>query len=164
MTTGFADEGGERTLGALCEAVPGLTALVGGGPAAGPETDAGESEETLDLPVDVVCDLLRNERRRATARRVAALAPGERLDLPDLARAVASEESGVAPEAVPTDHRRTVRIALYQVHLPKLADAGVVDYDERAGTVGRGPACEGLAGIVETVERAAGADGDAGRS
>jgi hypothetical protein len=46
--------------------------------------------------------------------------------------------------------RKAVRIGLHHVHLPRLADAGVIDYDRRQGTI----RFAGHPGIEEWVEHA----------
>lgn len=69
--------------------------------------------------------LLGDERRRVTLdalRRVNAP-----ITLDELAEIVAQRESG---EMIPTDEAKTlVAITLHHVHLPKLTDCRVIDYD-----------------------------------
>lgn len=60
--------------------------------------------------------------------------PYETVSLDRLARAISERSS----EDVPDDPER-VRITLHHVHLPKLADAKVVTYDQEAGTVRYAP-------------------------
>lgn len=43
------------------------------------------------------------------------------------------------------------RVALYHVHLPKLADHGLVEWDREADAVARGPAFEEVLPLLEVV-------------
>ena len=84
--------------------------------------------EHAELPIDHAIDLLRARPRRETLRRL--LARGEPVSLADLAEAVAT---GRGPPSV--QRRERVAIDLHHVHLPKLADAGLVHYDRESETV-----------------------------
>ncbi|MFB6106236.1 MAG: hypothetical protein ABEJ70_04610 [Halobacteriaceae archaeon] len=78
------------------------------------------------VPPDVVYDLLGNRRRRLVLYHLLS-APDHATDVGALATQVAAWEHGVRPEAVTTAQRRTVYNTLRQLHLPRLASAGVVD-------------------------------------
>ncbi|WP_435182022.1 DUF7344 domain-containing protein [Halorussus sp. AFM4] len=98
--------------------------------------------------LDTVFALLRDRRRRFALRALADRESPVALD--GLAAAVARREaadadgppreaSGTAAPASPTPDATPaatddVAEALHHVHLPKLADAGVVDYDEADNT------------------------------
>lgn len=93
--------------------------------------------------LDTVFALLRDRRRRAALHVLAArTAP---VALADLAAAVAAREAADAD---------AVAEALHHVHLPKLADAGVVDYDE-ADRIAALARTEDVAPFLETVESGA---------
>jgi hypothetical protein len=79
-----------------------------------------------DLPADVVADLVEHPRRRLALRTLAAEGT---MTVTDLARRVAAEERGEAPEAVPDSVVRAVREDLYEHHVPKLTATGVAEYD-----------------------------------
>ena len=49
------------------------------------------------------------------------------------------------------DGRRTVEVALCHVHLPRLADAGVIDYDREAGTVEPTDRTEAVREVIDLV-------------
>lgn len=73
-----------------------------------------------DLSDDEQLQLLSNERRRAV---LAVLAEAEvPLTVDEIAPAVERRVPG-------NPHRRTVRVSLHHVHLPMLADLGVLEYD-----------------------------------
>lgn len=80
-------------------------------------------------PLDVVFDVLQNKRRRYVLTGLAAASDGE-TTLKQLADDLAAESDGT---------RNSVYSALYQSHVPKLADAGAIDYDRRSGVLERGP-------------------------
>lgn len=61
-------------------------------------------------------------------------AESERVDIDALAAALANWDGGPSPVAERT-HSDDVEVALRHIHLPKLADAGVVAFDEDTGTI-----------------------------
>lgn len=96
---------------------------------AGDESGAPETP----LPKDVVFGLLSVQRRR---RILAYLAEHDgESTLSDLAEHVASLENDKPVAALTSAERKRVYVCFYQSHLPKLADAGVIDYEQARGTV-----------------------------
>lgn len=71
-------------------------------------------------------DLLAHPRRRRVLDRL--LAHGGQLGLADLADEIAAAEHGTAIDERPNDRAKLVRLDLRHSHLPKLVDAGVVEY------------------------------------
>ncbi|RBI60821.1 hypothetical protein DMJ13_16795 [halophilic archaeon] len=55
----------------------------------------------------------------------------------DIAEQVAAWENGTTVARLSSDERQRVYIPLYQSHLPKLDEEGVVNYDQNRGTVER---------------------------
>ncbi|ODR81794.1 hypothetical protein BG842_01550 [Haladaptatus sp. W1] len=55
----------------------------------------------------------------------------------DLAEQVAAWENDTTVQALTSDERQRVYIPLYQSHLPKLDEEGIIDYDQSRGTVKR---------------------------
>jgi DNA-binding transcriptional ArsR family regulator len=104
-----------------------------------PSTGAGGSSGQPELSRDVLFDLLRNRRRRLVMR---YLGEHDRAEIGELAEHVAAVENGTDPETLSSSERKRVYVSLYQSHLPKLAEAEVVDYDKERGTVGRMPAAD----------------------
>lgn len=95
-----------------------------------PPSVSAESDESSQ---DALFSMLRNERRREV---IAYLRGREGpTDLRDLSEHVAAVENGCDPADVTYDQRKRVQTALYQMHLPKLADCDIVSYDRRAGEV-----------------------------
>lgn len=88
-----------------------------------------EEYEAADRPLslDALFDLFAEFRRRTAYRTL--LSHGE-LSLPDLADEVAIAERGDALPEIDPDTVLEVYLSLYHTHVPKLADAGLVAYDQ----------------------------------
>ncbi|MFU8868968.1 hypothetical protein [Natronococcus sp.] len=83
--------------------------------------------------VDAVLDLLANRRRR---RALTVLeADDRRLTVHDLTRELAVEEAGPHITDVPGETVQRIFVSLRHVHLPKLADLELVEYDRDRGLV-----------------------------
>jgi hypothetical protein len=91
-------------------------------------------------PVDVVLDLLGAPERRAL---LAHLSAAGEATLTDLAEYVAGR-----PEVAVDDPER-LEVSLYQIHLPKLVEAGAIGRSERG--VDLRPPGEGLLGVLDVV-------------
>lgn len=120
------------------------------------ETD--RPAESIPLSTETVCELISNARRRAVIQHIAALDGTETVEMGDLAREIAGAEHDVPPATVSAEQRKTVYVSLLQNHLPKLDTAGVVDWNDRSGEVAHGQSVAELAALVESIERACGAD------
>ena len=57
------------------------------------------------------------------------------VELGELAEQVAAWENDTTVERITSEQRKSVYSALYQTHLPKLEDAGIVEYDRGRGLV-----------------------------
>lgn len=145
-----------------------------GGQRGGEPGDAGaptaETEpEPATLSMDVTFGLLKNRRRRETLQYLREHDGETTLD--EVAEHIAARENDTTVAALSSDQRKRVYIGLYQCHLPKLDDAGVVDYDKDRGTIRmRGEAeqlfryldppseeTDGIAGTLALASAAAGA-------
>jgi hypothetical protein len=99
----------------------------GGPDAAGPEADP------VELTLDEIFELLKNERRRRVLAHL-----GDRDDpmrLGELADVIAARENDKPVGAVTSTERKRVYVGLYQCHLPKLDSMGVVDFAQARGRV-----------------------------
>jgi DNA-binding transcriptional ArsR family regulator len=105
--------------------------------------------------LDDVFDVLGNARRRAALRRVAE---GSALSQGELAEAIAAEENAVPIEAVTAAQRKRVYVSLYQIHLPRLDEAGAVAFDRHRGRVEPGPHAETYLSYLERCEVADGSE------
>lgn len=88
--------------------------------------------DRVELSKDVVFDILRNERRRRTLE---FLRDARTTTLSDLAEHVAARENDKPVRDLTSSERKRVYVSLYQCHLQKMAEAGVIDYDRSRGTV-----------------------------
>lgn len=93
------------------------------------------TESSPDISDDVIFDILRNRRRRLALEHLRTRGVGDRVSIDELATAVATNEYDCVPEELTSKQRKRVYVALKQSHLPKLAEAGVVDYDHARGRV-----------------------------
>ncbi len=83
---------------------------------------------------DDIFDLLSVERRRYAIHYLSEVPDGV-ATLDDLSEQVAAWETDTAVADVPDDFRRRVEASLHHTHLPRLADANVIDYDARSESV-----------------------------
>ncbi|MFC4436428.1 MULTISPECIES: DUF7344 domain-containing protein [Natrialbaceae] len=89
--------------------------------------------EDQELSADTILELLANRRRRYL---LYALRGQEGpVELSRIAEQVAGWEHDVPPDEVAKNEYKSVYVSSVQCHVPKLADAGVVDHDEENHTV-----------------------------
>lgn len=85
----------------------------------------GESTRSVrdaeELGVDEVLDVLKNERRRLV---IEVLAEEGMMTWEDLPREVANRQAGGSATEL---ERKRVHVSLYQSHIPRLKDRGVVE-------------------------------------
>lgn len=86
-----------------------------------------------DISQDTVYEMLANRRRRYTIHYLKQRE--ETVTLGTLAEEVGALEHETTPDQLSSAERKTVYTALQQRHLPKMDDAGLVDFDKRAGAV-----------------------------
>ena len=96
-------------------------------------TSVGESEDDESPPLDLVFGILKNSRRRKVIKYLRQRE--ERISMSDLAEHIAAVENGTTPRMLTSKQRKRVYVALYQCHLPKMDDAGVVDFNNDRGTI-----------------------------
>ena len=96
------------------------------------------------LSGDVIFDIVSNRRRRFVLTHLQR--EGGPVQLTDIATELAAAESDIPPEEVGTKARKRAYVSLYQTHVPRLIEEGIVAHDEETGTVRlRDPAAEVLA-------------------
>ena len=96
------------------------------------ETGSGEYS-TSRLTESQVFDAAKNLRRRYALYYLKS--EDEPAELGDLAEQIAAWENDTTVEAITAEQRKSVYSALYQTHLPKLEEAGVLNYDRNSNVI-----------------------------
>lgn len=96
-------------------------------------------ENRIQISSDTVQSLdttfaILNDQRRYYLREILS-EQDPPIDLSQLAAAVASRETGTDSDESPAETTDEIAIGLHHVHLPKLDDAGVIDYNAETNTV-----------------------------
>lgn len=91
--------------------------------------------EEDQLPMDVVYNLLSNQRRRRIIRHLQEEHP---TTLGELAEWLARIEKGGPDTQITSTERKRAYVGLYQHHLPKLDDADIVEFDQDRKTIESG--------------------------
>jgi len=112
------------------------------------EGNRGTSSETISY--DDCFDLLSNHRRRYALHYLKE--NGESATLGELSDQIAAWENEIEIEEVSYDERKRVYTSLQQVHLPRMDDMDVVEFDDREGVVAVGPVAEELDIYLEVVQ------------
>lgn len=87
----------------------------------------------LDADADALFDVLSDARRRFVVARLHE--NGEPMSLADVADELAVWERDEPLDRIPADEVASVYMSLYHVHVPKMADAGVVEYSQQRDAV-----------------------------
>ncbi|WP_129114117.1 DUF7344 domain-containing protein [Halegenticoccus tardaugens] len=95
------------------------------------------TEKRAELSTDDLFHILQNQRRRYVLQYMQGR--DDRVDMRDVAEQVAAWEHDTTVQALTSDERQRVYIALYQSHLPKLDEKGVLKYNQSRGIVERTP-------------------------
>ncbi|WP_138004361.1 DUF7344 domain-containing protein [Halalkalirubrum salinum] len=108
--------------------------------------------DTFQLSQDTVFDLLSSSRRRFIIRRLKSRSTG--IDLQTLAGDLAAQEADIDRDELTAQQRKRIYVSLYQTHIPKLADADVIQYDPDTSVVHPGPKLDSLeAYLTQTDDR-----------
>lgn len=91
----------------------------------------GSSEPTLSQ--DVVFDILSSPRRRYVLYYLRN--ESDSIELTELAEHVAAWENETEPASLTEQERKRVYVSLYQTHIPRLDEAGLVHYDRESGEI-----------------------------
>lgn len=108
-------------------------------------SDESDGEE---LSLDYVFEILKNERRRRVLSYLRD--HDERVTLSDLAEHIAALENDTDVASITSSQRKRVYVGLYQCHLPKMDDMGVVDFNQNRGIIERGPNAEQLYEYIDS--------------
>ncbi|WP_089826916.1 DUF7344 domain-containing protein [Halogranum amylolyticum] len=113
------------------------------------------SEQSLSR--DDVFHLLQNARRRSVVRYLSERDDDSVCEMRDIAAQVAAWENDKPIAQLTSDERQRVYISLYQGHLPKLDEKGIIEYNQSRGWVESTPLLKQLETYVisETDEQQA---------
>jgi DNA-binding transcriptional ArsR family regulator len=89
--------------------------------------------EQVELSKDEIFYLLKNRRRRDIVRYL--MDNDGTATLSELAEHIAAWENDIDVQALNSGQRKRVYVALYQTHLPKLAENGIIEYERNRGDV-----------------------------
>jgi len=106
--------------------------------------DTVATVEERSLPLDQTFEILRNQRRRYVLQYLDAT-EGQ-VSLSDLAEQIAAWENDKEVREISSSERKRVYVGLYQCHLPKMDDMGVVAFNKPRGIVEPG---ENVGAVVE---------------
>jgi len=104
-----------------------------------PEADPGGATnvvadmEKRDLGFDQIFDILKNQRRRHVLRYLEEA--DDEVRLGELADQIAAWENDKDVSQITSQERKRVYVGLYQCHLPKMDDMGVVDFNKPRGLI-----------------------------
>ena len=90
---------------------------------------SGDESKSLDT----IFEVLKNRRRRLVLRYLKTTS--ESASIGELAEHIAAIENDIKQAELGSQQRKRVYISLYQSHLPKMDDAGVIQFDQNRGTI-----------------------------
>lgn len=117
--------------------------------------DAPTSEEAVkssgrtSLSLSEVIGLLADSRRRHAIDRLRNVDGS--IGLADLADEVATAEHGTIISEIPAEEVKLVYLDLYHSHVPKLAEADVVEYSQESDRIGLSVGADRLTSYLEAV-------------
>ncbi|GAA0248478.1 hypothetical protein ACFFQF_07010 [Haladaptatus pallidirubidus] len=114
------------------------------------DTQERHPGDEVNLSFETLFDVLGSSRRRFVLSNLSESPTPVRID--DLAECIAAAEEGRATTDVTPEMMNEIEILLYHVHLPKMADVGLVTYDASAGIVEPGEAIDGAHQYLELAE------------
>ncbi|ELY87762.1 hypothetical protein C483_17733 [Natrialba hulunbeirensis JCM 10989] len=117
------------------------------------ERESGEESADDDetFTEDEIFHLLQNERRRLVLRYLRGT--NEPVRMRDVAEQVAAWEHDTTVAELTSTQRQRVYIPLYQSHLSKLDEAGVIDYQQNRGIVERKPLADEVDQYLQVTEQ-----------
>lgn len=113
------------------------------------QSGGGGSTGHPNVSNDERFEVLSNHRRRYALHYLQR--NGDRATLGELADQVAAWENGIDTDSVSYDERKRVYTSLQQIHLPRMDETGVVEFDDRDGVVQLGPTAHEVDVYLEIV-------------
>lgn len=99
------------------------------------EATVETTETQLSISKDDLFHLLQNGRRRAVLRYFTSRTEQTEFNMRTIAEEIAAWESETTVERLDSDQRQRVYISLYQSHLPKFDEYGVIEYNQSRGLI-----------------------------
>lgn len=121
-----------------------------------PDMNRNESNNG-SLSKEEIFHLLQNSRRRQALQFL--LETNGTVQISEMAEQIAAWEQGISVEDLQPEQRQRVYIALYQSHLPKLGEYGLVSYDRSHGTVKQTPEIDQVIPYLRAKENTGQRDG-----
>ncbi|OYR41956.1 hypothetical protein [Halorubrum sp. Eb13] len=115
------------------------------------QIDGGEVEPTTEVSEDELFDVLANQRRRFAVH-LLKREEEDRIAIGDMAEQIAAWENGIETTEITGNERKRVYTALQQSHLPKMDEAGVVEFNKDRGVVEPTPALQNVDLYMDVVE------------
>ncbi|GAB7093607.1 hypothetical protein JCM30237_07590 [Halolamina litorea] len=103
-----------------------------------------------DLSQTEAFDILSNDRRRHALHYL--IGRDEGAEIGELSEQIAAWENGENLEQVSSEERRRVYVSLHQTHLPRMDDAGLLQYENSRDTIELTERGESLRVYMEVVE------------
>jgi len=101
------------------------------------DLESAEQPVVAELSLTQIFEALKNRRRREAIRYLRE--HDRQVTLSDLAEHVAALENDTHVALLSSSQRKRVYVGLYQCHLPKMANMGIVHFDQDRSTVRLGP-------------------------
>ncbi|EMA61797.1 DUF7344 domain-containing protein [Halorubrum lipolyticum] len=115
------------------------------------EIDRGGAEPATDISEDELFDVLANQRRRFAVH-LLKREEDSSIAIGEMAEQIAAWENGIEMTEITGNERKRVYTALQQSHLPKMDDAGVVEFNKDRGLVEPTPALTDVDVYMDVVE------------
>lgn len=94
---------------------------------------SSDADTSGEMSPDLVFEILSNTRRRMLLYYLRQ--HDGSATVRELAEQIAALENDVAVEDLGRQQRKRVYVSLYQTHVPKLEEAGIIEYDDAEGEV-----------------------------
>lgn len=94
---------------------------------------SSDADTSSEISTDVVFEILSNTRRRMVLYYLRQ--SGGSATVQELAEQIAALENDVDVKDLESQQRKRVYVSLYQTHIPKLENTGIIEYDDARGTV-----------------------------
>lgn len=120
-------------------------------------TETGPVLPDVDEDLDTLLSLIKNERRRLVIQIVAELGD-DTITRREIAKRIAGIQNGVDEAHLTNKEYKAVYVGLYQEHLPKLTDYGIVRFRGDSDRLEATEMTRDVADLIHALELATGGD------